>query len=87
MHTDRIWLDLALPSWAAVVLLLAQTAWRARTTAIGRGFVVLVLLSAATSLLGLVRIEKPSGRIALLKINERQRDRKMNEVKIDLIDP
>ncbi|MFO0689733.1 MAG: EAL domain-containing protein [Myxococcota bacterium] len=57
MHTDRIWLDLALPSWAAVVLLLAQTAWRARTTAIGRGFVVLVLLSAATSLLGLVRIE------------------------------
>jgi len=54
MHSDRMWLDLVLPLWAALVFLLGQVAWRARTTAIGRGFVALAILSAGGSLLGLI---------------------------------
>ncbi|MBK7950152.1 MAG: EAL domain-containing protein [Deltaproteobacteria bacterium] len=56
MHTDRIWLDLVLPIWAAIAFLLGQTAWRVRTTAIGRGFVALAGLSASVSLLGLIGV-------------------------------
>ena len=53
MHTEWVWLDWVLPLYAAVWVLLAQAAWRVRTTPIGRGFIALVGFASVSGLLGL----------------------------------
>lgn len=60
MHTDWVWLDLALPLSAAVLFALGQAAWRVRTTAVGRAFVALVLLSGAAVALALIALADPT---------------------------
>lgn len=52
MHTEWVWLDWVLPLCAAGLLLVAQAAWRVRTTPIGRGFIALVGFASASGLLG-----------------------------------
>jgi len=53
MHAEWVWLDLALPLFTAVLLLLAQAAWRVRTTSIGRGFITFAFFASVSSLLAL----------------------------------
>ncbi len=61
MHTDWVWLDWVLPLNAAVWVLLAQAAWRVRTTPIGRGFIALVGFASVSWVLGLGALTGTSG--------------------------
>ncbi|MEZ4334927.1 MAG: EAL domain-containing protein [Myxococcota bacterium] len=66
MQLDRLWLDLALPVWAATSCHLARTGWRVRTTTVGRGLVVLAALASATLLVGALGfVESVAGRVPL----------------------
>ena len=61
MHTEWVWLDWVLPLYAAVWVLLAQAAWRVRTTPVGRGFIALVGFASVSWWLGLGALNGTGG--------------------------